>query len=88
MVPCAVRTGLTASRLAHPRPSHHPGPGGEERARPRRAEAFVLGIIGWLVALLIAIAAIVIGLLLGAYVGRSSNGHRHAIDTDTAPGPP
>jgi len=51
-------------------------------------EVFVLGIIGWLVALLIAIAAIVIALLLGAYVGRSSNGHRHAIDTDTAQGPP
>jgi hypothetical protein len=34
-------------------------------------EAFVLGIIGWLYALLIAIAAIVIALLLGAYVNRS-----------------
>jgi len=38
--------------------------------------------------LLIAIAAIVIARLLGAYVGRSSNGHRHAIDADPAPGPP
>jgi hypothetical protein len=35
------------------------------------AEAFVLGIIGWLYALLIAILAIVIALLLGAYVSRS-----------------
>jgi hypothetical protein len=34
-------------------------------------EAFVLGIIGWLSALLIAIAAIVVTLLLGAYVDRS-----------------
>ena len=34
-------------------------------------EAFVLGIIGWLVALLIAIAAIGIALLLRAYVNRS-----------------
>jgi len=34
-------------------------------------EAFVLGIIAWLYALLIAIAAIVITLLLGAYVNRS-----------------
>ena len=34
-------------------------------------EAFFLGIIGWLYALLIAIAAIVIALLLGAYVNRS-----------------
>ena len=34
-------------------------------------EAFVLGIIGWLYALLIAIAAIVIALLLAAYVNRS-----------------
>jgi hypothetical protein len=34
-------------------------------------EAFVLGIIGWLYALLIAIAAIVVTLLLGAYVDRS-----------------
>jgi hypothetical protein len=34
-------------------------------------EAFVLGSIGWLYALLIAIAAIVIALLLGAYVNRS-----------------
>jgi hypothetical protein len=34
-------------------------------------EAFVLGIIGWLVALLIAIAAIGIALLLVAYVSRS-----------------
>lgn len=34
-------------------------------------EAFVFGIIAWLHALLIAIAAIVIALLLSAYVGRS-----------------
>lgn len=34
-------------------------------------EAFVLGSIGWLYALLIAIAAIVIAILLGAYVNRS-----------------
>ena len=34
-------------------------------------EAFVLGIIAWLYALLIAIGAIVIALLLGAYVNRS-----------------
>ena len=34
-------------------------------------EAFVLGIIPWLYALLIAVAAIVIALLLGAYVNRS-----------------
>jgi hypothetical protein len=34
-------------------------------------EAFVFGIIGWLYALLIAIAAIGIALLLGAYVNRS-----------------
>lgn len=34
-------------------------------------EAFVLGIIGWLYALLIAIAAIAIARLLGAYVNRS-----------------
>jgi len=34
-------------------------------------EAFVFGIIAWLYALLIAIAAIVIALLLGAYVKRS-----------------
>jgi len=34
-------------------------------------EAFVLGIIAWLYALLTAIAAIVIALLLGAYVNRS-----------------
>ena len=33
-------------------------------------EAFV-GIVGWLYALLIAIAAIVIAILLGAYVNRS-----------------
>jgi hypothetical protein len=32
-------------------------------------EAFVLGIIGWLHALVAAIAAIAIALLLGAYVG-------------------
>lgn len=50
-------------------------------------EAFALGIIGWLIALLIAIGAIVIALLLGAYVGRSSKGHRYAIDTDTDQGP-
>ena len=37
-------------------------------------EAFVLGIIGWLVALAIAIAALAIALLLAAYVGR---GPRH-----------
>jgi hypothetical protein len=35
-------------------------------------EAFVFGIIAWLYALLIAIAAIVIALLLGAYVNRSA----------------
>jgi hypothetical protein len=34
-------------------------------------EAFVLGIIGWLYALLIAIVAIGVTLLLGAYVNRS-----------------
>ena len=34
-------------------------------------EAFVLGIIGWLYALLIAVAAIAIALLLSAYVNRS-----------------
>jgi hypothetical protein len=34
-------------------------------------EAFVLGIIGWLYALLIAIAAIVVAIVLGAYVNRS-----------------
>jgi len=34
-------------------------------------EAFVLGILAWLYALLIAIAAIVIALLLGAFVNRS-----------------
>jgi hypothetical protein len=34
-------------------------------------EAFVFGIIAWLYALLIAIAAIVVALLLGAYVNRS-----------------
>ena len=34
-------------------------------------EAFVLGIIGWLYALLIAVAAIAIALLLGAYLERS-----------------
>jgi hypothetical protein len=34
-------------------------------------EAFVLGIIAWLYALLIAIGAIMIALLLGAYVDRS-----------------
>jgi len=36
-------------------------------------EAFVLGIIGWLYALLIAIAAIGIALLLAAYVNRSGS---------------
>ncbi len=34
-------------------------------------EAFVLGIVPWLYALLIAIAAIAIALLLGAYINRS-----------------
>ena len=34
-------------------------------------EAFVLGILAWLYALLIAVAAIVIALLLAAYVDRS-----------------
>ena len=34
-------------------------------------EAFVLGILAWLYALLIAVAAIVIALLLGAFVNRS-----------------
>jgi hypothetical protein len=34
-------------------------------------EAFVLGIIAWLYALLIAVAAMLITLLLGAYVDRS-----------------
>jgi len=34
-------------------------------------EAFVLGIIPWLYALLIAVAAMLIALLLGAYVDRS-----------------
>lgn len=34
-------------------------------------EAFVFGLVGWLYALLIAIAAIGIALLLGAYVNRS-----------------
>jgi hypothetical protein len=37
-------------------------------------EAFVLGIIGWLYALLIAVGAIVIALLLGAYLDRSRAG--------------
>ena len=36
-------------------------------------EAFVLGIIAWLGALLTAIAAIVIALVLGAYVKRSGS---------------
>ena len=36
-------------------------------------EAFVLGIIAWLYALLIAIAAIAIALLLAAYVSRSGS---------------
>jgi hypothetical protein len=35
-------------------------------------EAIVLGIIGWLYALLIAIAAIVLAILLSAYVSRPS----------------
>lgn len=35
-------------------------------------ESFVLGLIGWLYALLIAIAAIAIALLLALYVDRSS----------------
>jgi hypothetical protein len=35
--------------------------------------AFVLGILGWLYALLIAVGAIVIALLLGAYVNRSGS---------------
>jgi len=35
-------------------------------------EAFVLGILGWLYALLIAITAIVVALLLGAYLDRSA----------------
>jgi hypothetical protein len=34
-------------------------------------EAFVLGVIAWLYALLLAVAAIVIALMLGAYVNRS-----------------
>jgi len=34
-------------------------------------QAFVLGVLAWLYALLIAIAAIAIGLFLGAYVNRS-----------------
>jgi hypothetical protein len=37
--------------------------------------AFVLGILGWLHALLIAIAAILVTLLLGAYVNRSGPLH-------------
>lgn len=41
-------------------------------------KAFVLGLIGWLIALLIAIASIVAALLLGNYVGHPSNGHRQA----------
>ena len=36
-------------------------------------EAFVLGIIAWLRALLTAIAAIVIALVLGAYIKRSGS---------------
>ena len=35
--------------------------------------AFVLGILSWLYALLIAVGAIVIALLLGAYVNRSGS---------------
>jgi hypothetical protein len=34
-------------------------------------EAFVLGIIAWLYALLIAVAAMLIALLLGAYINRT-----------------
>jgi len=34
-------------------------------------EAFILGIIAWLYALLLAVAAIVIALVLGSYVNRS-----------------
>lgn len=34
-------------------------------------EAFVLGIIAWLYALLLAVAAIAVALILGAYVNRS-----------------
>jgi hypothetical protein len=34
-------------------------------------EALILGILGWLYALLIAVAAIAIALLLGAYVNRA-----------------
>ena len=41
-------------------------------------EAFVFGLIGWLWALLIAIAAVVIALLLGAYVNRSGLGREPA----------
>ena len=41
-------------------------------------EAFVLGIRPWLYALLIAIAAIAIALLLGAYVNRSGPGREPA----------
>lgn len=37
-------------------------------------EGFVLGIIGWLYGLLIAVAAILIALLLAAYVNRSVTG--------------
>jgi hypothetical protein len=36
-------------------------------------EAFVLGIIAWLYAILLAIAAIVAALLLGAYINRSDS---------------
>jgi hypothetical protein len=36
-------------------------------------EAFVLGIIPWLYAILLAIAAIVVALLLGAYINRSDS---------------
>jgi hypothetical protein len=36
-------------------------------------EAFVLGIIAWLYAILLAIAAIVVALLLGAYINRSDS---------------
>jgi len=36
-------------------------------------QAFVLGIIAWLYAILLAIAAIVVALLLGAYINRSDS---------------
>ena len=43
-------------------------------------EAFVLGIIGWLNALLIAIGSIVIALLLGSYVRRSGPASDRAVE--------